>query len=223
MNLIEFLKEEKAKISAYPMEKKLLYLADYYMPWIIGMLFVLLFSVYLVYHMFFAIKENWLYATFVNAMPNDQVVAEIREDFAAYGGYDLKEKNIVLNTASYFDASLQGGTNNTYFEVFVAAVEAGDLDIAIMEEDNLKAVGASGRLLDLSENEMFTAYEDLFVYCKPYDEEYKVEVPVGIDVSSSILVDKYHLYPSKCVLGIGAYTGHKDAVIAFLDYIGISR
>lgn len=216
MNLIEYLKEEKAKVSTYPMEKKLLYLADYYALWIIGILFVLIFLVYLIYHMFFAIKENWLYATFVNVMPEARVVTEIREDFSDYGGYNLKEKNIVLNTSSYFDASMQGGTNNTYFEVFVAAVEAGDLDIAIMEEDNLKAVGASGRLLDLSKNEMFAAYEDLFVYCTPYDEEYKAEVPVGIDISSSILVSKYHLYPEECVLGIGAYAEHTDTVIAFL-------
>jgi hypothetical protein len=54
----------------------------------------------------------------------------------------------------------------------------------------------------------------------PYDEEYgEDQVPVGIDISDSILMTKYNLYPDSCALGIGAYSEHLDAVEQFLDYI----
>ncbi|MCQ2500846.1 MAG: hypothetical protein MJ117_05825, partial [Lachnospiraceae bacterium] len=59
-----------------------------------------------------------------------------------------------------------------------------------------------------------------FLYCEPFDEEYSTEpVAVGIDVSDSILMTKYHVYVNSCALGIGAKSGDLEAVETFLDYI----
>ena len=45
------------------------------------------------------------------------------------------------------------------------------------------------------------------------------QVPVGIDVSDSLLVTKYNLYENDCVLGIGAYTKRPENVKSFLAFI----
>ena len=44
-------------------------------------------------------------------------------------------------------------------------------------------------------------------------------VPVGIDVSDSLLMTKYNLYEDSCVLGISAYTNRLDMVETFLEFI----
>ena len=63
-------------------------------------------------------------------------------------------------------------------------------------------------------------YGDRFLYCEPFDEEYSDEpVAIGIDISDSILMTKYNIYPDSCALGIGANSEHIEAVEAFLDYI----
>lgn len=225
MDLKSYFENEKKKISALTPGQKIFYVIEYYWLWIGAVFFALFFAGYLIHNMFFRIHENWFYILFTNIMPEESVIREIQEDYAAYAGYDLSEKNVVIGASSYFDASVSGGTNNTYYQVFTAAVEAGDLDAVIMEEDNLKAVGASGILLDLSSGEyadLFAPYEDRFVYTVPYDESYSTSpVPVGIDISSSLLSEKYHLYEEGCVLGAGNHMGHPEALKAFLEFIGI--
>ena len=225
MNLKTYLENEKKKISALTMRQVILYITEYYWLWIVSVFFALFFAGYLIRHMFFTVNENWIYILFVNIMTDEETVRGMQNDYARFTGYDLNEKNIVINAASYFDASISGGTNNTYYQVFAASVEAGDLDAVIMETDNLKAVGVSGILLDLSEGEcrdLFASYEDLFVYTVPYDELYSTSaVPVGIDISSSLLNKKYHLYEDGCVLGIGSRTGNLEAVKAFLEFVEV--
>lgn len=225
MDLKSYFENEKKKISALTPGQKIFYVIEYYWLWIGAVFFTLFFAGYLIHNMFFTIHENWFYILFTNIMAEESVVSEIHQDYADFTGYDLSEKNIVISASSYFDASVNGGTNNTYYQVFAAAVEAGDLDAVIMEEANLKAVGASGILLDLSQGEyadLFAPYEELFVYTIPYDEAYSTSpVPVGIDISSSLLTEKYHLYEDGCVLGVGTRTGHPEAIRAFLDFIGI--
>lgn len=223
MNLKTYLENEKQKISALTTDQKIRYIAGYYWFWIAGFFLVLFFAVYLIHHVFFAVRDNWFYIVLTNIMTDEETVNAIRSDYADFTGYDPDIKNIVINAASYFDASVSGGTNNTYYQVFTAAAEAGDLDAAIMSEDNLKAVGASGILLDLSAEEnawIFEPYESLFVYTVPYDESYSTSpVPVGIDISSSLIAEKYHLYEDGCVFAVSSHFTHPEAVKAFLEFI----
>ena len=101
--------------------------------------------------------------------------------------------------------------------------DAGTLDAVTMEPEALTSLGESGRLLDLNRDECASIrakYQDRFLYALPYDTEYSTEpVPVGIDISDSILMTKYHLYPEGCALGIGAQSNNLQAVERFLDYI----
>ena len=179
--------------------------------------------VYIVFHVFFTVKDYWFYGIFANTMEEGGNGSKLWKDFIVYAGYDTKQKKVEMNAASYFDPTVKGGTNNSYYQMFVAVTEAEDLDVLVMGTEGLAETGASGRLLDLNNEKaasILQKYENRFVYCVPADETYSKEpVPVGIDVSDSLLVTKYHLYEENCALGIGAYTKRPESVEMFLEFI----
>ncbi|MDO4804158.1 MAG: hypothetical protein Q4A32_04990 [Lachnospiraceae bacterium] len=217
------IEEIKSNTQGMSRKERLGYIVTYYWLQIGGVIFAVFFLVYFLTHFLFGIKENWIYVTFTNVLTSDEGVNVLRKDYIEYAGYDLKEKNVVFNSNSYFDAATVQGTNNNYFQVFAAMVEAGDLDAVIGTGDNIAAVGAGGRLKDLASDEMrelFAGYSERFVYCTPIDEEYSEdEVPVGIDISDSSVVEKYGIYPCDCVLGVGANTKNAEEVLRFLKFI----
>ena len=130
---------------------------------------------------------------------------------------------MTFNSEAYFDYADNHARGNVYYEVFVGFTDAGILDAVTMTPEALTELGRTGRLLDLSRPECAAIrekYGERFLYALPLDEEYSTEpVPVGIDISDSLLVTRYHAYPEGCALGIGALSGHVSAVEQFLDYI----
>ncbi len=215
--------DEKEKINTIPtLQKKLAYIWQYYYLWIIG-ISVALFTVgFFVFRFTTAIKENWFFITYTNTFQDVGNDSELWRGFVDYAGFDTTVKNVEFNNLSFFDCATNNAMGNEYYEVFVAHVDAGTLDAVTMEKDSLVALGASGRLMDLNDERcasILEKYGDRLVYCEPYDEEYADHVPVGIDVSDSILMTEYQIYPDSCVLGIGAHAGHIDAVELFLSYI----
>ncbi len=225
MKLKNLLENEKNRIIKVPKAQRFSYILTYYWLWIAGAAGAVILAVYLLWHAFFTLKENWFYALLVNVTQSDAAVEALKDDFTAYAGYDTSEKNVIVNANSYFDASKSGGTNNNYFQAFAALVESGDLDVVVTNEENLVKVGEAGRLLDLSAEpyaELFSEYESLFIYCTPYDEAYSKEpVPVGIDLSGSDLSEVYGLYTDGAALGIGAYTGRPEEAVRFLHFLNV--
>ena len=102
-------------------------------------------------------------------------------------------------------------------------MDAGTLDLITMEKDDLQKLGERGRLLDLSRPEaaeIMAKYEDKLIYATPIDEEYsKDPVPIGIDLSDSAMVNKYHIYGDSCAVGVSANCPHMDAVLKFLSFV----
>lgn len=216
--------KEKEKLHNLPtFQAKVEYIWQYYYLWIIGILAAVSIVGYVIYRYNTALKENWFFITFTNTYADVGNGSELWDGYVDYTGFDTKVKNVEFNNLSYFDCATDNASGNEYYEVFVAHVEAGTLDAVTMEKESLEALGSSGRLIDLNDEKcasIMEKYGDRLVYCEPYDEEYSDEpVPVGIDISDSILMTKYNIYPDSCVLGIGAYAGHLDAVEQFLDYI----
>ena len=211
--------KEKQKVVSLPKEERLAYIWDYYKLWIIGIVAALFLLIYVPYRAFFAVTDYWLYATFAGTTAPAGNGSPMWEDFVEYSGYNTREKQVYFNGASFFDPSKEGGTLGSYFQSFVAATEAGDLDLVTLEEPGLVALGESGRLLDLTGEEAFAPYADRFVTCIPYDEEYSRDpVPIGIDLSDSRLMREYGLYEDSCVLGVSAYTSRKEAVADFIAW-----
>lgn len=216
-------KEEIKKIKNIPgMKAKLEYIWEYYYLWIIGIVAAVAFLIFAIHQLTTVLTENWFYITFTNTYADVGNKSDLWDGYVEYTGYDVKEKNVEFNNESYFDYE-KTITGNSYFEAFVAYTDGGTLDAVTMEEGSLVSLGESGRLLDLNQEackSIKEKYGDRFVYCNAYDQEYsKDPVPVGIDISDSILMTKYHLYKKSCVIGIGAQSKHLDAVEKFLDYI----
>lgn len=221
--LRSYLAAEKEKIRILSLKQKIRYITGYYWLWILGIGTALFLTGYVIYRAAFTPKDFWFYGVFANSPVNIGDVSGCRRDFINFAGYDTREKKVEMNAAVWFDPSVRGGTANSYYQAFVATVESGDLDVVVMSSAGLKGIGSSGRLMDLTDervNDLFQKYEDRIIYCDPYDEDYGTsQVPVGIDVSDSLLVTKYSLYENDCVLGIGAYTKRPENVKSFLAFI----
>lgn len=221
--LKSWFQDEKKKVLSLPKEKRFSYIWTYYGFWIVAIVLAAAFAVWFVWHSTHALRENWICVAFPNASADAGEHSQIWEDYLADQDFDLTEKNLLFQDGLYFDPKTQGGTNNSYYQSFVAMVETGQLDAVCMERGDIEALGKSGRLLDLSSDsgrDIYEKYEDRLVYSIPYDTDYSTsQVPVGVDVSDSLLVTGYGLYEGSCVLSVGAYSKNIDAVEQFLDWI----
>lgn len=214
---------EKEKLRSMDGREAAQYIWGYYKLWIIGIVCFVALAIFLTVRITTTLSDHWFYITFVNTRAEVGNGSELWQGYVDYTGYDLKEKLVEFNHESYFDYADNQAKGNTYYEIFVAFTDAGTLDAVTMEPEALVSLGESGRLLDLEREECTSIrekYGDRFLYAQPYDEDYgKDLVPVAIDVSDSILMTEYHLYPDGCALGIGAKSANIEAVEQFLDYI----
>ena len=223
-SLKSWFSREKEKIhNLETFRKKAEYIWQYYYLWIIGIAFAVFMIGYIAYHYTTALKENWFFITFTNTYADVGDDSDLWKGYVEYTGYDTTVKNVEFNNLSYFDYASGKAAGNEYYEMFVAHVEAGTLDAVTMEKESLEALGSTGRLMDLNDercSSIMEKYGDRLVWCEPDDEDDGSDrVPVGIDISDSSLMTEYEIYPDSCVLGIGSYAQHIDAVEEFLDYI----
>ncbi len=199
------------------------YIWDYYRYPILIVSFLVIFGIWFIWRSTTAIRENWISLVFPNAMTEVGNHSELWEEYVAYAGYDLTQKNVLFEDKLYFDPTTSSGMNNAYYETFVAMVETGQMDGVTMRREEIEALGKSGRLIDLSSKpcrSIYEKYQDRLVYSVPYDTEYsKDPVPIGIDVSDSILMTRYHIYENSCVFSIGSYSKNISECERFLDWI----
>ena len=120
--------DEKEKLKGFTLHQKVQYIFGYYWLWILGIGCAVYLTAVIVTGLFFTVKDYWFYGMFANTMADAGNGSQIWKDFVSYAGYDVKEKKVEINAASWFDPSVKGGTNNSYYQAFVAFVESGDLD-----------------------------------------------------------------------------------------------
>lgn len=214
--------EEGQKVRFLSPGQRIAYIWEYYYLWIIGILSAVLLLSWGVRQYVTTNPENWFFACFANTRADLGDGSSFWTDFADYAGYDLREKNLVFNAQCYCDP---GGKTfgSGYYQMLIAYLESGDLDVLVMEPDRLQVIGASGRLMDLEDervSEMLEPYEDRLIYCEPLDEEYgKETVPIGINLSGSILTEQYEAYNEGAAMGINALASHVDQAEVFLAYL----
>lgn len=215
--------EEWAKIKALPFKEKIQYIWMYFKIPIIIALFVIGFGTFLIVRIATNIPDNWLTVTFANTTARAGTGSEIWKDFTEYAGYDLKQKKVEFNAESYFDYLQNQARGNAYYNAFVSLADAGEIDAITMSKDSLAALGQSGRLFDLNDEacaSLKEKYADRFIYYTPVnDEEHTAPIPVGIDVSDSLLVTKYKVYSGDCALGVGAHSENIKEIEDFLRFI----
>lgn len=216
--------EEKEKIRKMPFKEAAAYIWMYFKIPIIAVIFILAFGTFLIVRITTNIPDNWISVTFANTTARVGNDSELWKEFTEKQGYDLKKKKVEFNAESYFDYLQNQAKGNAYYNAFVTLADVGELDAITMEKDSLAALGQSGRLLDLNDERCASIkakYADRFVYYQPEAEDGKTpeKIPVGIDISDSILMTKYHLYKDSCAIGIGAKSENLGEVEAFIDYV----
>lgn len=216
--------EEKEKIKTLPKKEALQYIWMYFKIPIIIIVFVLAFGTFLTIRIVTNIPENWLMVTYANTNADVGTGSQLWKEFTENTGYDLTKKKVEFNAESYFDYTKNQARGNPYFNAFTTLADAGELDAITMEKDSLAALGQSKRLMDLNDERCASIkkkYGSRFVYYEPEEttEDTPGPVAVGIDVSDSILVTKYHVYKDSCALGIGAQSKNLQEVEDFLDFI----
>ncbi|MGM9616264.1 hypothetical protein [Butyricicoccus sp.] len=219
---MNWLKQEWNKLKGLSAKQKIEYIWDYYKLWLIGLVSLVLVSGYLLDNYKNANKEINIYVAFVNTFADIGEGSAFWKGYAEENGIDTNSINITFDTNNYFDMTQNNVTGNHYYEKLVVVADSEMLDAVVLEPENLAALGSGGRLIDLRDkrtDELMHKYADRIITTEYTDENGTVcEIPVGIDISDSILVTKEAAY-DRCALGISANTQHVEAVEAFLSYI----
>lgn len=217
--------EERKKLKALSGRKKVQYIWHYYWLYICGIIGAIALIIFVITHLLKGSPEYRLYAGFANTRANAGNNSRIWKDFVEYAHFDPNEKEIEFNNALYFDYLKNQARGNTYYNSFITLADTGTMDLITMPVEQLIALAQSGRLLDWNLERCDALREKyaerLVYYDPPEDAELKGPVPVGIDVSDSLLMKKYKFYPEAdgCALGITALSSRLDAVGVFIDFI----
>ena len=218
-----FINSETKKLEGKSLQQKAGYIWDYYKLWIIGIIAFVSFSAFVIHQARTALTDHWFYLMLANTRQEVGTDTSLCKGYVEYSGYDTTEKLIEFNDEAYFDYGKNRAAGNKYYEIFVACTDSGVLDAVTMEPEKLSSLGESGRLMDLRDERcasIYEKYQDRLIYTIPYDKDYSTDpVPIGIDVSDSILISEYHIYTDGCAVGIGAQSSNIEAVEKFLDYI----
>lgn len=220
-----FLEEERAKLSRMTPGQAIRYIWQYFYIFILGFIALVWLIVYGITHYLSGAPEYQIYAVFANSTAASGTFSRMRQDYI--DSYDLETdgKRVEFSNNIYFDYNRNQARGNEYYNSFVALTDSGTLDLITMFPEQLAPLGQSGRLLDLDQ-ERCTAlrekYADRLIWYEPPEGEEETEpvpIPIGFDISDSLLVSKYGIYPETAALGIGAETARLDAVAQFLEFI----
>ena len=216
--LVNWFHAERDKMRELNAREKVQYIWGYYHLWVIGISAFLAISVFLTVRISTAIREEWLHGMFANTMADAGNGSELWKDFTEFSGLDLTQGRVEFNAEAYFDYLKNQAKGNNYYNAFVALTDGGILDFITMETPSLEALAQSGRLTDLRLErcrELYTRYADRLVYFHGIEGE----IPVGFDISDSLLVTKYGLYRNSCAIGICAQSEKMDTIALFMRFI----
>jgi hypothetical protein len=164
-------------------------------------------------------RENYVYILYVNTF------AQLGEQSDFWNGYveqskaNPKTQNIIFDTENYFDMTQKSVMGNHYFEKMIVLIDSGTMDAIVMEPEQLSLLGESGRLIDLNDQKtqrLLERYVDRLITISYTDETGTRDIPIGIDLSGSLLTAEAY---TQCAIGLSATVQHTDAVVEFLDYV----
>ncbi len=193
----------------------------YYKLWIIAIVAVVGFAVTMTWHAVTTPSETWFFACFANVTDDLGEDSDLYNGFADYAGYDLTQGQLLFEDEIYCNPASASTTGSAYYEMLIAYLDGGTLDVLVMNTDDLLAVGESGRLMSLSDergSDLLETYSDriLTVEADLEGDGTLTEVPVGIDLSGSLLSE---YYGGDCALGVSANAPHMDQIALFLRYL----
>lgn len=214
---------EREKLRGMSVGQAIGYILTYYWLWILGIGFGVWLIVFLAVHMLAGEPQYRIYAVFANTTADAGNGSALWEDFRAFDPPGSEDEVVEFDGRMFFDYARNKGRGSSYYSGFIALADSGTLDLITMDPAQLAALGQSGRLMDLNDPrcaEILARYGDRLIWYEPPEDAEQIDpVPVGIDLSDSLLVTRYQLYPDACALGIGAQSERIDAVLAFLEFV----
>ena len=218
-----FIREEKAKLDEMTVKQAARYIWQYFGLFIVGFIGIVWLLVWGITRLIAGPPDYSIYAVFANSTAIAGNGSRIWKDFVESTGYEQDGKKAEFSTNMYFDYNRNQARGNEYYSNFVALVDSGTLDLITMMPEQLAPLGQSGRLMDWNLDicdELRNKYADRLIWYEPPEgSELTEPVPVGIDISDSLLVSKYNVYQETCALGIGGQSTRLDAVETFLEFI----
>ena len=219
----DFLEEERAKLSRMTLSQGIRYIWQYFYIFILGFIGLVCLIVYGITHFLAGAPDYQIYAVFANSTAGSGTFSRMRQDFGDTFGPEADGKRVEFSNNMFFDYNRNQARGNEYYNSFIALTDSGMLDLITMFPEQLAPLGQSGRLLDLNTERcagLREKFADRLIWYEPPEYEEETEpVPVGFDVSDSLLVTKYGIYPETAALGIGAETTRLEAVEQFLGFI----
>ncbi len=220
--IVQWCQREQEKLQGRSLRECAEYLWGYYQLWIIALVCVLLLLPMGIHHYFTTNSECWFFSCFANTTARLGPGTDFYNGFAEYAGYDLNEKDLLFVDQCYCDPNRKL-VGNQYYQLLITYLDSGELDTLVMEPEYLQTIGASGRLMDLRDNRtasLFEKYHDRLIFSVPLEEKNGSEaIPIGIDLTGSILTEQIGAYPMGAALGINALSPHPEEAAAFLSYL----
>ena len=220
--LPQWYRDEREKLRGYSLRDRLKYIWQYYRLWILGIGFAVCFTGYALWNYGSVPGKIHFYGIFSNTYARLGEGSDFYKGFVEAAGLDLSEGVVELDCENYCRPSGKAA-GNTYYEKLISMLDGHVDDVWVAGAEDVAAVGATGRLMDLNSPEaeqIREKYGERFVFCTPLDEGYSTQpVPVAIDLSGTALTGAYSAYPDGAAIGINAYTQHLEQVLIFLDYI----
>lgn len=220
---MEWLKRERHKLKGMTPAKQLEYIWQYYKLWLCGFAALTAILVYTGTSIANAVKDNYLYLVFVGTYADIGDGSTFYKDFVSFADINPRRQNVIFDTGNYFNMAKEDVTGNHYFEKTTVLIDSKTADALIMEPDNLTAFGANGRLMDLNDQRvrlLTDQYADRLITASITDEQGQLQkIPVGFDISNSILMTKFNVYADGCALGVSSEAQHIDAIGQFLNFI----
>lgn len=244
MNLLRLSKKEieerKASFRRMNLRDKIDYIYTYFRLPIVVALVLLYFVSYTVYRQVTK-KEVVLYSALVNVSAGEDLEAQLGDGFISIAGENPKKTQVYIYRGLY--ASNEPSTeNHEYWYAsrmkVMAAIEAKQIDVVLMNKEAYDVYSQSGYLLEL--DDFLAQDEELYGYAAPYLTEntviiednsidyalkktrrYKAvteDAVNGLDLSASPIFQEAG-FPEAVYLGIIANTPRTPAVIQYIEYL----
>lgn len=212
------LQAEKEKIQEMETKQAVEYIWNYYKIPIVGILVFLFLVVYFIHAFLNRPEDTLLHITFINCYDDVSETSGFYKEFETYAAFQEKG-TITFDANAFFNLENQKDYSSTYFQKTVAYLEAGTTDALVCQKANLMGIAKGKRVLNLADDsakEIYQKYQDRLVY---YTTEEGEEIPVGVDISDSPLIENMNSYKDGCYLCTSAYTNRVEQVGTFLDYL----
>lgn len=192
--------------------KKLQYIWDYYKLPLALLCLVLYAAGYLLYG-HFTHKEVRLYAAFVNVAPSERLTSALSDEFLDAQNMDTAKNEFHLYKALH----LTNDEANPYHEYthasrmkILAAIDAEQLDVVLMDQEAFEAFSQNGYLCNLEE---ILSPDDSIPYTALAKEH-----PTGIALTQFPLIEQAG-FDGTVYLGIIANSPRKETAVEYIRYL----